>query len=396
VKLRKEISMSVEGKRAAVAAVLIAGLLPIAASAQSVTLPPDGGNQKASVSQWIGLVEVNITYNSPKVIGPDGADRTGKIWGELVPYGMASLGFGTCGDQCPWRGGANENTVFTTSHDVKIEGQPLAAGSYGLFFLPGKEEWTIIFSKNSTSWGAFFYDVSEDALRVKAKPAKSEFHHWLTYEFTERKLDRATVALQWENLQLPWTITVDDPNGIYVASLRRQLRSNRGFTWMAWQQAAQFCLDNKINLKEALDWAQAGVSRLYVGKENFQTLRTLADAQAANGLAKEAEATYTKAINQPTAGPLDLHQYGRQLLAAGEKEKALKVFELNAVRHPNAWPVNVGLARGYAAVGRYDEAIKFAKLAITQSPDDLNKKNLAKLVEEWQAAKKQPKDAPKR
>jgi hypothetical protein len=114
---------------ALVAAVLT--IVPVVASAQIVRLPPDGKNQKASVSQWIGLVEVNVTYNAPKVTAPDGTDRTGKIWGQLVPYGMANLGFGTCGDQCPWRAGANENTVFRVSHDVKVEGQPLAAGSYG-------------------------------------------------------------------------------------------------------------------------------------------------------------------------------------------------------------------------------------------------------------------------
>ena len=70
---------------------------------------------------------------------------------------MSKDSFGTCGDECPWRAGANENTVFRVSHDVKVEGQPLAAGSYGLFMIAGPEEFTIIFSKNSTSWGHYFY-----------------------------------------------------------------------------------------------------------------------------------------------------------------------------------------------------------------------------------------------
>src|SRR5260370_219164 len=103
---------------------------------------------------------------------------------------MGNLGFGTCGDQCPWRGGANENTVFTTSHDIKVQGQPLPAGSYGLHFLPGRDEWTIIFSKNYTSWGSFFYDAKEDALRAKAKPPKSDYHEDLTYWFPAPRLVR--------------------------------------------------------------------------------------------------------------------------------------------------------------------------------------------------------------
>jgi tetratricopeptide (TPR) repeat protein len=357
------------------------------ASAQVVTLPPDGKNQKASVSQWIGLVEVNVTYNAPKVTAPDGTDRTGKIWGQLVPYGMANLGFGTCGDQCPWRAGANENTVFRVSHDVKVEGQPLAAGSYGLFMIPEQDEWTIIFSKNFTSWGSFFYNPAEDALRVKVKPKKCEYNHWLTYEFTERQPDRATVALKWEYLEVPWVIAVENANDLYVESLRRQLRNAPGFNWEGWQTAADFCFNNKLNLKEGLTWAQNAVSLPYIGQENFVTLRTLSNLQSANGMTAEAETTFLKAINSPGATPIQLHQYGRQLLAAGEKDRALAVFEANAKLHPNAWPVNVGLARGYAAVGRTKEALKYAKLAVVQAPDEPNRKNLQKMVEDLEAGR---------
>ena len=166
-------------------------LLATVAGAQTITQPPDGENQHATVSQSLGLVKVTIDYNSPKVHNPHGGeDRRGKIYGTLVPYGMAKgLGYGTC-TECPWRVGANQNTVFTTSNDVKIEGQPLAAGSYGMHMIPGQDEWTIIFSKNSTSWGSFFYDPKDDALRVKVKPAKSEYHEYLTFEFPERKLDQ--------------------------------------------------------------------------------------------------------------------------------------------------------------------------------------------------------------
>lgn len=356
-------------------------------SAQLLTLPPDGNNEKASVSQWIGLVEVNITYNAPQVTAPDGTDRTGKIWGQLVPYGMANLGFGTCGEQCPWRAGANENTVFRVSHDVKVEGQTLAAGSYGFHIVPGPEEWTLIFSKNSTSWGSFSYNPAEDALRVKVKPAKAEYTHWLTYEFTVRKPDRATAVLRWENLQVPWTITVENIDELYIESIRRQLRGASGFTWQAWEQAARFCLDKKLNLKEGLDWARYAVAGPFIGQENFRTLRTLADLQAANGLTAEADQTMEKALSHPTAGVLDLHQYGRQLLARGDNEKAIKVFELNAKRFGDTWPVHVGLARGYSAVGRLPEALKHAKQAVAQAPDDVNRQNLQKMVEDLSAGK---------
>ena len=148
-----------------------------------LTLPPSGNNQKASVTQFIGPVKVTIDYSSPAVHGPDGKDRRGQIWGKLVPYGMTDLGF-RGGKASPWRGGANENTVFTVSDPVTIEGQMLAAGKYGLHLIARADEWTVIFSKNSSAWGSFFYDDSQDALRIKVKPAKREYREWLTYDMS--------------------------------------------------------------------------------------------------------------------------------------------------------------------------------------------------------------------
>lgn len=148
------------------------------------------------MTQGIGLVKVTVDYSSPNVHAPDGTDRKGKIWGTLVPYGMSDLGFNDC-KSCPWRAGANENTTFTVSHDVKIEGQPLKAGTYGLHMMADPAEWTVIFSRNSTSWGSYSYDPSEDALRVKVKPEPAPYHEWLTFEFTDRETDHATPSTRW-------------------------------------------------------------------------------------------------------------------------------------------------------------------------------------------------------
>lgn len=348
--------------------------------AQPVTTPPSGANQKSSVSQWIGLVEVDVIYNSPDVTGPNGEDRRGKIWGTLVPWGMADLGFGTCGQECPWRAGANENTVFRVSHDVQIEGQPLAAGAYGLHMIPGEAEWTVIFSKDSTSWGSFFYDAKEDALRVKVKPAKSDYHHWLTYEFTDRRPAQATVALKWEELAVPFTITVPNSGELWIESLRHELRSQPGFSWEGWEAAARYALDEKTNLPEALTWAEKSVSLAGIGRENFATLQTLARAQESNGRGAEAQATLAKAIAHPTAGTFDLHALGRQLLRDGRKDEAVKVFETNAKRFAGVWPTDVGLMRGYSAVGRYKEALKAAKAALAKAPDAPNKQNLERMI----------------
>lgn len=372
-------------RRSLIALAAIA-ILSLPALGQGITTPPDGDNQQATVSQGIGLVTVTIDYHSPDVHAPNGDDRRGKIWGELVPYGLTNLGFGTC-KECPWRAGANQNTTFAVTHDVKINGQALQAGTYGLHMIVAKDEdWTLIFSKNHTAWGSFFYDPKDDALRVKVKPSKSEYHEYLTYEFTERKPDQATVALKWEDVQVPWTISVDNPTDLYLARIREELQNNNGFRWQNWMAAANYALQAK-RPKDALEFAEGAINFTFVGQENFQTLNTLAAAQEAAGKTAEAKATREKAWAHPTATVLDLHMAGRQLLMQGNKEGALRIWELNAKRNPNVWPVNVGLARGYSAVGRYKDALKYAKLAVAQAPDEANRKNLEEGVKKLEAGK---------
>lgn len=350
------------------------------AVSQSLTLPPSGENQHSEVSQQIGLVTVRISYNSPNVHAPDGSDRKGKIWGGLVPYGMTNLGFGSCGDQCPWRGGSNQNTTITVSHDVVVQGKPLAAGTYGLHFIPAKDEWTIIFSNNSTAWGSYFYDAKEDALRVTAKPVESAYREFLTYEFVDRGQAKATVQLEWENLALPWTIDVPNADQLYVESIRRELQNAQGFTWQNWDAAANFALNRKINLAEALTWSETSVTGAFGGQENFTTLSTLSALQAANGKSDEAAKTFDRAMNHPTASAQDLHTLGRALLARKDTALGIRVLETNGKRFPGVWPTGVSLGRASAAAGKKDEAIKHFKAAMKYAPDEAAKKNLEGLI----------------
>jgi len=108
-----------------------------------LTVLPNGGNKKASVTERIGLTDVTIHYDRPHVNG-----REGKIWGQLVPVGFVDQGFGSS-KAAPWRAGSNENTIIEFSGPVKIEGQDLPAGKYGFFIAYDPGEPTLIFSKNS-------------------------------------------------------------------------------------------------------------------------------------------------------------------------------------------------------------------------------------------------------
>jgi tetratricopeptide (TPR) repeat protein len=351
------------------------------------TIPP-GGNQKSSVIQYMGLVSVTITYNSPDVTDDAGNSRRGKIWGELVPYGLTDLGF-AYRTPAPWRAGANENTTIEFSHDVMIEGQKLLAGTYGFHIIVNSEEWTLIFNKNYKSWGSYFYKEEEDALRVKIKPEKSPaYYEWLTYEFENRKLNTCTAVLLWEDIKAPFKIEVPNTMDIYLAHIRNELRGGEGFSWEVHADAVDFCLQNDTkNWEEALQWANNSIDPAYAGVRNFHTLSTKAAILEKLGKVSESEALMKEAIENPTALPFEIHAYGRKLLNEGKKEQALAAFELNFKRYNGAWPTKVGMMRGLSAMGDYKKALKFAEEALTQAPDDINKKSLTDAIQKLKSGK---------
>jgi hypothetical protein len=349
-------------------------------------LPPSGGNQKASVTQNIGPVRIGIEYSSPAVHGPDGKDRKGQIWGKLVPYGLTDLGFGN-GKPAPWRAGANENTVFTVSDAVTIEGKTLAAGRYGLHMIAGPEEWTLIFSKDSNAWGAFYYEADSDALRVTVKPRKHEYREWLTYEFTTRKAAEAVAELQWEELSAPWTIRVEKIEDLYITKIKENLTNVQGFGWRGWVAASQYCVAANTHLEQALEWAEIAVSKQFIGEANFTTLSNKAAVLDKLGRKDEAAATLKLAAHHSSATAIDLHQYGRRLLAEKKPAEALEIFKLNAQRNGDTWPTHVGLARGYAANGDAKQALEHARKALLQAPDPVNKQSLEAMVAALEAGK---------
>jgi hypothetical protein len=357
-------------------------VLALPAEAQIIpglTIPPSGNNQKASVTQNIGPVNVRIEYSSPAVHGPDGKDRRGQIWGKLVPYGLTDLGFGNR-KPGPWRAGANENTVFAVSDDVSIERKTLPAGRYGLHMIAGPEEWVLIFSKDADAWGSFYYEPAHDALRVTVKPRKHEYREWLTYEFTTRRPSQAVAELQWEDLAVPWTIEVPNINDLYISKITANLTNVQGFGWRGWVAASQFCLAENTHLEQALEWAEIAVSRQFIGEANFTTLSNKAQVLEKLGRKQEADASMQLAVRHRSATPIDLHQYGRKLLAEKRDREALEIFKLNFDRHGDQWPTHVGLARGYAANGDPKQALEHARKALVQAPDPVNRESLEAMI----------------
>ena len=173
--------------------------LPSASSAQENNVRP---SLKASVTQRLGLgTDITIDYSRPGVKGR-------KIWGGLVPYGMAPGSKESKGKPFPWRAGANENTTIEFNKDVLIEGNRLPAGKYGLFMIPSKKNWIIIFSKNDSAWGSFSYNQGEDALRITVTPVEAPHMEWLMYGFDDLAGTSATAYLRWDNLKVPFKIAL--------------------------------------------------------------------------------------------------------------------------------------------------------------------------------------------
>lgn len=354
-----------------VALVLLIGGINV--NAQNGITLPGSHNQKVSLTQWIGnLVHVNVTYNSPNVTNPrSGEDRTGKIWGKLVPYGFNYEMFAN--QVIPWRAGAQTNTVFTVSHDVKIEGQHLPAGTYGLFMVAGKEEWTIIFSKDYNSWGALYYDEKEDALRVTVTPTKNVFTELLTYDFIERKKEHAVMALKWEYLSVPVKIEVPNMNDLYVKKLRSDLRNGAGFEYRNWIDAINFCVDNNINLEEALVWADYAINRQWFGNKNYGTLSVKAKVLKKIGRNEEAKELRRRALK--TANAREISKEIQVLLSKNKNREAHKLAVFNAKKFPEEiFITNVSFARVYTALGTKKKAIKHWEIVLKNMSDRIDQK----------------------
>jgi len=344
-----------------------------------LTTPPNGGNKKASVSERIGITDVTIHYDRPGVKG-----REGKIWGQLIPVGFTDQGFGSS-KAAPWRAGANESTTIEFSTAVKIEGSDLPAGKYAFFIAYDPNECTLIFSKNNTAWGSFFYKESEDALRVKVKPVALDKNiEWLKYEFSNEKENSATIALQWEKLMIPFKVEVDYIQ-TQLASFRKELQTEKGFVWQPWNEAAQWCLQHNTNLDEALKWTDSAINDAFVGEKNFQSLSTRAQILDKLGRGSEAEAVMKEAM--PLGNMQQLHQYGRQLLQLKKNKEALDVFKLNASKNPNQFTTLMGLTRGYAANGDYKNALKTAKQALALAPNAQNKTFVEEAIKKLEEGK---------
>ncbi len=348
-------------------------LLALAFSAGSVLAQlqnlPRNPSPGAEVSQTVGISTITINYSRPNVIAQNGNDRTGQIYGKGLP---ASTGwsdpfpnFGS-GNKWPWRAGANENTTITLSHDAKIGGQDVKAGTYALFLLIDEDgtNATYILSNNTSSWGGFFYNESEDAARANIQSEEVAQTNLLTYHFVDLSPTSAILALDWEKRRFPVKIEFDT-HGIVMASIKDELRGTAGFGWQSWNQAANYSLTNDVDLEQGLAWAEASIGN----QTNFNNLSTKAGLLSKLGRQDEGNTVMNQALELPGANAGNFYNYGRTLIGQDKDKEALAVFEKLNKRWPDHWLASHGLARGYSALGDYKKALKYERVALEKAPD---------------------------
>ncbi len=325
--------------------VVITLLIAISAIAQPAVRLPDQ-SPGASVGQTIGVTDVNITYHRPAV-------NKRKIFGALVPYGVL------------WRAGANQNSTISFSTPVKVEGQMLPAGTYGLFMIPGQTQWTVVFSKFTEDWGTYNYDQSEDAARVAVTPqTMTDSQERMAFVFDDLTSNSATAALRWEKLRVPFKIEVDIPATVR-ANLKTELRGGKHWNGDAWAAAARFELRNG-DVDTALKYADTALA---LGNTT-NALRTKAAVLEKKGDTKGAADLRARAAQNYNEGETLI--FGASpLIDAKKYDEAISFVNKFITAHPNSvetWRAYSMLGQIYAEKGdqtnakaNFDKAMSSAR-----------------------------------
>lgn len=319
-------------------------------------------SQKATVMQKVGITNITIEYSRPAVKGR-------QVLGKVIRYKS----------RFPWRAGANENTTIEFDNDLLVEGKLLKAGKYGLHMLPSKDqEWTVMFSKDYQSWGSFRYNPKNDALRVKVKPeTRSENQEFLLYHFVDLTEQSTTIALDWAKFRIPIKLAISSPVEVVINDMRHKLSGSAGWVWFNLTAAGSYYLKHNKYLNEALAISNRAI-RTY---PKWDTYSLKASILRKMGRVKQADSLEKVKINKiATQG--ELNQWGYYLLSQKKNKEAIKIFELNAKKHPTAPNVYDSLAEGYMMNGQKKKAIRYYKKVLALKPSKFLKDNATKKLKE--------------
>lgn len=348
-------------------------LITTSALAQ-MDIPPNGFNPRATISEEVGITSISVKYSRPGVKG-----REGKIWGGVVADGFGTFNFNTGSLTSPWRAGANEATVISFEHDVKVEGQDLKAGTYALFMAMGADRVTVIFSKQVEAWGSYNYDEIDDVLRVDVKPVTLDKSvEWLKYEFIEHQENSCVIALIWEKRSVPFKVEVDVDN-IVLARIREEFKGVKGFISANRLQASMYYFEKSINMEEALSWAQRAVTGKPFGQTGFDAYDNLANGYEKLNRLAEADEVMNKGLL--IANLNQYMGYGGTLIQQKRIDRAIEVMLGAKEKFGDIYVVNNKLSFAYSAKGDYGKALKYSNRALRQAPSEQAKTNVRANIE---------------
>ncbi len=270
---------------------LISGVLFASFCQAQISTPP--ASPAATISQGVGLTTVTIDYSRPSVKGR-------KIFGNLTPYGKI------------WRTGANKITSIKFGEDLLFNGHPVKAGSYGLYTVPGENQWKIVLNSDDKQWGAYGYDPKKDVYSFEVPVNKlNDLVESLTIEFTDFTPASAFIRIAWEKTAVKFKVEhlVHDK---IVAEIREKTADPKVGEWTL-MSAADYYYEHNLELEKALSWAQkvvekekayytyqlvariaAKIGKCDVALENANLSMPLAKAAGDDAYIKLNEAVYQK------------------------------------------------------------------------------------------------------
>ncbi|WP_431121075.1 DUF2911 domain-containing protein [Flagellimonas flava] len=284
-------------------------------------------SQRASITQRIGTTDVTVVYHSPSA-------KKRKIFGGIVPYD-----FVVDGVEYPWRAGSNQNTTVEFTHDVKIQGQPLAKGKYGLHIFVKESEWVFIFSKNSENWGSFSYKKDEDALRVTATPSTSPYQENLRYEFNNLQVQSTRLELKWSTISCGIEISVD-----VNANVLADLKVKEEKTVDDYIKIAQLIVaEDPANVEEALSYVDKS---LEIGAE-FRNTMLKSQLLAQQGKNAESKKYEDQALSLGKGFPYFYYYPLSYMLLEGDMQKTYELLSEMLQKEPNNWIANLAMGEYY-------------------------------------------------
>ncbi|MDA0719273.1 MAG: DUF2911 domain-containing protein [Bacteroidetes bacterium] len=192
-----------------------------------------------TLTQSVGLSSVTVQYARPSMRG-----RT--IFGDLVPLDKL------------WRTGANKNTLVTFESDATVGGSPLKAGTYALYTVPSKDEWTVYFYTDTENWGlpkpwdenkiAAVYNVKAQSLDTSVE----------SFTITIDKVtdSGAHLTLSWENMSVAIPFGFDTESAV----MQTIERTMNGPAAGDYYQAAVYFLNADKDINKAKTWIDKAIA----------------------------------------------------------------------------------------------------------------------------------------